>query len=86
MQSTHSVGKTFLLCAFNTAKCFAASFVSFLQSQQKNAASGSRETKPRIEKGFREKRLDEIGKKERIPSTVFPAQPSEGKPSGPDPL
>lgn len=58
MQSTHSVSKTFLLCAFYTAKCFAASFVSFLQSQQRNVASGSRETKPRIEKGFRQKRRD----------------------------
>lgn len=56
MQSPHSVGKTFLLYAFNTAKCFAAAFVSFLQSQQRNVTSGSRETKPRIEKGFREKR------------------------------
>lgn len=75
MQSTHSGSKIFLLCAFNTAKCFAASLVSFLQSQQRNVGSGSRETKPRKEKGFREKRLDEIRKKKNsqchVPSSVF---------------
>lgn len=55
MQSTHSVSKTFLLSAFNTTKRFVASLVSSLQSQQRNFASGCRETKPRIEEGFREK-------------------------------
>lgn len=58
MENTHPVSKIFLLCAFNTAKCFGAAFVSFLQSQQRNVVSGPRETKLGIEKGFREKRLD----------------------------
>lgn len=58
MQNTHSMSKIFLLSAFNTAKCFGVSFVSFLQSQQRNFVSGSGETKLGIEKGFREKRLD----------------------------
>lgn len=75
MQSAHSVNKTFHLCAFNTAKYFPASFVSFLQSQQRSVISGPRETKPGIEKGFREKRSDEIGKRKNsqydVPSSAF---------------